>query len=106
MFAALVHSGEIFPLPVIQSVPPPAAGSWVCQLSGGLMAVVDLAGLTPAQGLSQKLCEPRETNSVRSMPLGLNAALPVGMTGWAYPARVLCRLSPVLPVPCLCCPSS
>lgn len=73
----LVHSGEIFPLPVIQSVP--YTRSWflgVSALRGGLMAVVDLAGLLGSGPSKKALRTTGETKLIAlNAALGLNAAL-------------------------------
>lgn len=74
----LVHSGEIFPLPVIQAVP--YTQGWflgVAALRGGLMAVVDLAGLlSQGQARSKALRTNAETKLIAlNTALGLNAAL-------------------------------
>ncbi len=68
----LVHAGEIFPLPVIQSVPYTAP--WflgVSALRGGLMGVVDLARLL---GLG---ADDRSAPGVDAKVVALNAALGV-----------------------------
>jgi twitching motility protein PilI len=71
----LVHAGEIFPLPVIQAVPHTHA--WfvgVAALRGGLVGVVNLAGLltgSAESGVSRQEAKLVALNGA----LGVNAAL-------------------------------
>lgn len=73
----LVHSGEIFPLPVIQAVP--YTRSWflgVAALRGGLMAVVDLAGLLDQDRERKTFRTSADTKLIAlNSALGVNAAL-------------------------------
>jgi twitching motility protein PilI len=72
----LVHSGEIFPLPVIQ--PVPYTQPWflgVAALRGGLMSVVDLAGLlAPGQGVPVRASSETKLIAINGA-LGVNATL-------------------------------
>ncbi len=72
----LVHSGEIFPLPAIQSVP--YTQGWflgVAALRGGLMAVVDLARLLqPGHDAPTRASTDTKLIALNAA-LGVNAAL-------------------------------
>lgn len=100
----LVHSGEIFPVPSIQFVP--YTRSWflgVAALRGGLMGVVDLAGLLdPDAALTAGRPSAEPKLIALNSALGVNAALLVdrlvGLRSLSMFKGAIPRTAGVLPV--------